>query len=94
MRNWRPILLSELGIRLPGVEVLGMALNRHLAETGRVRGHSHEHGQFLLYLTGRGRQVVDGQEVAVGPGKLLFLRPGEKHSFRKERGAATVVPGG
>jgi AraC family L-rhamnose operon transcriptional activator RhaR len=85
MRKWRPILLSELGIRLPGVEVLGVALNRHLAETNRVRGHSHLYCQFLLYLTGRGRQVIDGEEIPVGPGRLVFLRPGERHAFRKER---------
>ena len=57
MKNYRPILLQNLAVTVPGVRVRQFRLNQHTPEAVWTK-HSHEHGQLLVYLTGRGRQKV------------------------------------
>jgi AraC family transcriptional activator of pobA len=81
MRNYRPILLKDLEIRVPGVDVLRVCLNRHLPETDWVRRHRHDFSQFLLYLTGQGRQEIGGLDYEVKAGTLFLISPGVDHAF-------------
>ena len=37
--------------------------------------------QLLIFVDGRGRAVVDGQAVEVGPNDLVFVRAGTRHNF-------------
>jgi AraC family transcriptional activator of pobA len=85
MRTYRPILLKDLDIRVPGVDVIRVCLNRHLPETDWVRRHQHEFAQFLLYLTGKGRQQIGGNDFEVNAGTLFLVPAGLEHSFHKER---------
>jgi len=51
------------------------------------RGDVHEETRvgytyaFHLFVHGQGRVVVAGRSYPVGPGSLVFIRPGEAHSF-------------
>lgn len=80
-KHLRPIYARDLGIRMPGFRVRSLALNRHLPEALWVEEHSHRHLQFLLYLSGRGSQVVDGARHEIHAGSLFFLPPRVSHSF-------------
>ncbi|MEM8955629.1 MAG: AraC family transcriptional regulator [Verrucomicrobiota bacterium] len=83
MRNYRPILLKDLEIRVPGTDVIRVCLNRHLPEADWVRRHRHEHAQFLCYLSGHGRQEVGGRAYDVRAGSLVLVPSGVEHAFRK-----------
>lgn len=81
MRGVRHIYSQPLDIRLGKLRVRRFSLNRHLPEKGWVESHSHRHAQFLLYLTGSGRQRLADHTHDVQPGSLFFLAPGCDHSF-------------
>lgn len=83
MRHYRPLLLQDLNVRLPGVWVRRLRLNRHLPETLRVRRHRHAHSQLLLYLGGRGLQLIGEQSHPIRPGTVIFLPPCTPHAFRE-----------
>lgn len=41
----------------------------------------HEEDEIYVVLSGRGRFVVDGDDVAVGPGSVLFVAKHAVHRF-------------
>lgn len=84
MKNYQPLLLSRLQIRIPGIRLHGLELHRHLNETASVKPHSHPHVQCLCYLTGHGRQQIRGRSYLVRPGTVVFLPPRVVHAFRRE----------
>jgi quercetin dioxygenase-like cupin family protein len=45
----------------------------------RTRWHSHEGGQLIYVLDGRGRVATHDDEAVVGPGDLVAAAPGEEH---------------
>ena len=84
MKGYRPLLIENLGISLPVLDVLRLQLNEHLQGTG-PGSHSHRHGQLLVYLRGRGAQSVAGNRYAARSGTVIYAAPGEQHSFERER---------
>ncbi|MDP6859681.1 MAG: AraC family transcriptional regulator [Verrucomicrobiales bacterium] len=84
MRNYRPIIIEKIGITLPGIEILKLRLNEHLPES-RSSFHSHQHGQFLIYLRGCGEQTVQGKRYPARAGTVIYVGPNERHRFEKER---------
>ena len=84
MKKYQPLVLQKLDIRLPGVHVRQLALHRHLPETTAVQPHVHHYSQCLLYLSGRGRQEINGRAYPVTTGTTVFLPPGCRHAFRRE----------
>jgi len=84
MRNYRPIIIEKIGIALPGIEILKLRLNEHLPES-RSSFHSHQHGQFLIYLRGCGEQTVQGKRYPARAGTVIYVGPNERHRFEKER---------
>ena len=84
MRNYRPIIIEKIGIKLPGIEILKLRLNEHLPEI-RSSFHSHEHGQILIYLRGCGEQTVQGKRYPARAGTVIYVGPNERHRFERER---------
>jgi AraC family L-rhamnose operon transcriptional activator RhaR len=83
MRPFRSLLFNETDIRMPGLHVRGFALHRHLQEHASIDPHRHRWSQAILYLGGRGRQVLARDEVQVEPGTLVMIPPAVSHAFRR-----------
>lgn len=86
MRNYRPLVLQELNIQLPGVKIRRLRLNRHLAKVDRRAPHQHRFSQFLLYLAGKGFQKIGREEFAIEAGSLVFIAARTSHAFRNTGG--------
>lgn len=85
MKNYRPILIQDLNLTMPGIKIQRLRLNRHLPEA-RWTEHSHEHDQVLIYLMGRGQQRVDGVLYPARPGTVIHVPPGKVHAFEQQPG--------
>ncbi len=86
MKDYRPLLLQTLDVRLPGLRLRRLRLNRHLPEADALEEHRHSFSQTLCYLSGRGVLRVGEQSVEVFPGALAMLPKGEIHGFRETVG--------
>jgi len=86
MKHYRPLLLQEMDVRLPGLHLRRLRLNRHLPEVDLLATHSHTFTQILCYLSGRGTMIAEGNAYEVGPGSVVFLPPRNEHSFRETSG--------
>jgi len=86
VKNYRPLLLEELPISLPGLRFQRLRLNRHLPEVEKVAEHSHRFGQILLYLSGRGLVRSGAETHAISPGAVLWIPPGLRHGFDEQSG--------
>ena len=84
MKGYRPLLIENLGISLPGMEVLRLQLNQHLERTG-PGNHSHGYGQLLVYLRGEGAQILDGQRYDARSGTVFYAAPGKHHGFERHQ---------
>ena len=94
LQNFRPLLLQDTPIELPGLKFRRLVLNRHVASEEAVRAHTHRFGQVLLYLHGGGslRAGNSGavQSWVVGPGSLVWMPPGVRHDFTGAQGRAPL----
>ncbi|MEI6071115.1 MAG: AraC family transcriptional regulator [Verrucomicrobiae bacterium] len=86
MKHYRPLLLHEIDVRLPGLRVRRLRMNRHLPEVDTLAEHCHSFTQILCYLSGSGLMTADGQTYETGPGSVAFLPPHCLHSFRETSG--------
>lgn len=86
MKHYRPLLLQELDLRLPGLHLRRLRLNRHLPERDGLAEHTHAVTQILCYLNGRGTMITEAKSYEVGPGSVVFLPPRKEHSFRESSG--------
>ena len=91
MDAFRPILLEELDLQLPGVRLRQLTLNRHLPKMREVAAHSHAVSQLILYLGGGGLQIVDGARHAIGPGVLVHIPAGCAHGFHSQMKRAPLA---
>ena len=82
----RPIYSRDQGIRLRGMEVHRLRLNRHLPKVDLIARHAHAHSQILLYLGGAGFQRIAGETHEIRRGSLFFVPPHAEHSFVDARG--------
>lgn len=90
MRDFRPLMFSELAASGAGVELRRLAVHRHYPEHKEVESHQHGHAQALVYLTGRGEQEVAGQKHAVAPGTLVLVAPRVRHAFHRTTARAPL----
>lgn len=89
--EFQDLLHENLQIQVRGYRVLRAALHRHYSSVDEVESHQHpDHDQALVYLRGRGVQVVGTEEVPVRRGSLLFLPRGTVHGFRRERSQSPI----
>lgn len=86
MRNYRPLFLQNLDVRLPGLRARRLRLNRHLPEVDTLARHSHTFSQILCYLGGKGTLRLEDSEHAILPGAVVFLPPKCEHSFQEATG--------
>ncbi len=91
VRRYRPVFLDDLDLRLPGLVVHRLRLNQHVPESARWSEHSHAFGQVLVYLSGHGRQSVDGRSHECRAGTVMHLAPGSRHAFERDRARLPVV---
>jgi AraC family L-rhamnose operon transcriptional activator RhaR len=82
MKNYRPLLIQDLNLTLPGIKVLRLRLNRHLPEA-RWTQHAHEHDQLLVYLMGRGHQRMGSDLYTARAGTVIHVPPGTPHAFEQ-----------
>lgn len=85
MKNYRPLLIQDLQLSLPNLQVLRLRMNRHVPEA-RWTSHAHEHDQILVYLMGKGQQRVDGALYPARPGTVIHVAKGVEHAFEQSRG--------
>jgi AraC-like DNA-binding protein len=85
MKNYRPLLIQDLNLQVPGLKALRLRLNRHVPEA-RWTEHSHDHDQLLIYLMGRGQQRVQGVLHPARPGTVIHIAPGSPHAFEQTPG--------
>lgn len=83
MKDYQPLVLQKLDIRVPDIHVRQLALHRHLPETTNIKPHSHAFCQCLLYLSGRGEQHVSGDIHQIETGTAVFLPPQIRHAFHR-----------
>ncbi len=86
MKNFRPLLLRKMDVRLPGLRVRRLRMNRHLPEVDQLAEHSHSFTQILCYLSGSGLITADGRTYQTGPSSVAFLPPRCLHSFQETAG--------
>jgi AraC family L-rhamnose operon transcriptional activator RhaR len=80
-RRFRSLLIESANVRIPGMQVVRLAVHRHLPELTKVGQHVHASSQALLYLSGEGRQRIGRSTARVEPGTLVMIPPGTPHSF-------------
>jgi len=85
-RNVKPLYSQSFSLRLPGMHICQLHLNRHLPQSAQVGEHSHSCAQLLLYLNGNGSQIISGQSHPVKPGMVFFIPPDVQHSFLEVSG--------
>ena len=49
--------------------------------------HSHDYYELMLIETGETRHLINGQDLALTEGDVVFIRPADTHCFRTEDGA-------
>lgn len=82
MKNYRPLLIQDLNLQVPGLAIHRLRLNRHLPEA-RWTAHRHNHDQLLIYLMGRGQQRIKGALYPARPGTVMHIAPGCEHGFEQ-----------
>lgn len=85
MKNYRPLLIQDLNLKIPGLKIHRIRLNRQLPEA-RWTEHKHEHDQLLVYLIGRGQQRIETALYPARPGTVLHISPGSLHAFEQQPG--------
>jgi AraC-like DNA-binding protein len=75
------LLQQDLDLRLAGVHIQRLRLNRHHKEAEWVPAHHHAHAQVLLYLNGGGLQSAGSREHAVLSGSIFFIPRRTPHAF-------------
>ncbi len=83
MEHFRSILWQELQLTVGSVQVLSLAIHRHLPETTSLGSHKHAFDQFLLYLTGHGVQTIQKKNHQITAGTLVAIPAGIVHSFHR-----------
>lgn len=84
MKNYRPLLFEGIDLRVGGLRVTCLRLNRHTPEA-KPEPHQHEHGQLLVYLSGSGLQIVDGEAMQARAGTVVYVAAGQEHAFEGQR---------
>ena len=81
----RPIYSRDQGIRMRGLKIHRLRLNRHLPKVDLIADHDHAHSQILLYLGGAGFQKIAGQTHEIRRAARCFF-------CRRARGTRSSTP--
>lgn len=83
MKSFRSLILKKIDVRLPGLSVLRLRLQKHLNEVDSVESHSHSFGQILCYLSNGGSLLLGNSLHEIRSGSLAWIPAGRKHAFRE-----------
>jgi AraC family L-rhamnose operon transcriptional activator RhaR len=83
--GWADRLNAGPGRLTLGPVDIGIYHWAELADTVVNPPHRHTHFEVCWVEGGTGRFVVDGAEHPIGPGSLLFARPGVRHQIISDR---------
>jgi AraC-like DNA-binding protein len=86
MKDYRPLLLHTIEVRLPGFHLRRLCLHKHLPEADALEDHRHRFCQILCYLSGGGTLRAAGGEHQVFPGAIACLPAGVTHGFHEASG--------
>ena len=76
---------------MPGLTVHALRLN-HAAPEPVWSLHSHEtYGQLIIYLSGRGRQLLDGRDLECRPGSVVYVPPGVPHAWTQRMSSTPLA---
>ena len=53
--------------------------------------HRHPHEQATLFLKGRARLTIEGEQIEVGPGDLYFVPPNVEHGAETLEGPSAAI---
>ena len=53
--------------------------------------HSHPYEQATLFLKGRARLTIEGEQIDVGPGDLYFVPPNAEHGAETLEGPSAAI---
>lgn len=90
MKNYRPLQLQRLDLTLPALRVHRVRLNQHMPEQVWTT-HSHDHGQLLIYLNGRGKQQMSTRSYDCRPGSVVYVPAGESHAYSRQMAVAPLI---
>ena len=80
MLAWSSLLVQKIDLRLRGLVVLKLQVNRH--RVAEVRPHAHPHAQAILFLAGEGLQIAGGRTKPARPGDLFIFPSGGEHGYQ------------
>jgi AraC-like DNA-binding protein len=86
MKEYRPLLLKDIDVRLPGLTLQRLCLHKHLPEADALEDHQHRFSQVLCYFSGSGTLRAAGREYQVFPGAIAYMPAGLVHGFRESKG--------
>ncbi len=90
MKNYRPLQLQHLGLSLPSLRVHRLRLNQQMPEVVWTT-HTHDHGQILIYLAGRGKQQMSTRSYDCRPGSVIYVPAGESHAYSRQMGVSPLI---
>ncbi|MFM8765957.1 MAG: hypothetical protein ACKOEZ_14155, partial [Spartobacteria bacterium] len=73
MKDYRPLLLQALDVRLPGLRMRRLCLHKHLPEADALEMHRHKFCQILCYFSGAGTLMTPSAEYRVFSGAIALL---------------------
>ncbi len=88
MRHFPAIDTSQNGFHILGGSRRSQAATMVLAAGSSTGGPRNQHPnseQWLYVLSGEGKAIVDGQEIALGAGSFLLIEAGENHEIQATR---------
>jgi AraC family transcriptional activator of pobA len=86
MKDYRPLLLQALDLRLHGLRMRRLCLHKHLPEADALEMHRHKFCQILCYFSGGGTLLTPSAEYQIFSGAIALLPGGMAHGFRESSG--------
>jgi len=88
MLAWSSLLVQKIDLRLRGLAIRKLRINRH--RVTEVAPHAHQHDQAILFLSGAGVQIAGTRTRPAKPGDLFMFPAGAEHGYRPT-GKATPI---
>lgn len=80
MLAWSSLLVQKIDLRLRGLVIRKLQVNRH--RIAEVAPHAHAHGQAILFLSGEGMQIASARTEPARPGDLFIFPAGSEHGYQ------------
>ncbi len=81
MPPFESALVNQVDLRTPNLHIRTFAIRRHQTDGSAVDPQRHRWSRAILCLSGWGEQLLAGHRVAVEPGVVVVLPPGQLPVF-------------